>query len=172
MKLLTICRGHVLEGRALRPALIIKLKKEFTLNSWTPDFCIRQELLVMETFKYDSGIYVIAPRLWQMHSCYSHLTGFTIKTGLITRTWANLFKYSSVILVLPCTVIDALEFATPSTFLATHLYRPSSSFLTLSMIRTPSSRRVIPTTKSSLSCFTLDFCDHVRFVLLPTGQES
>lgn len=43
VKLLTIRRGHVLEVRALRPALIIKLKKEFTLHSWPTDFCIRED---------------------------------------------------------------------------------------------------------------------------------
>lgn len=147
-------RGHVLEVRALRPALIIKLKKEFNLHSWPPDFCIRED------FSYPD------------RSCYSHLTGFTVKTGLINRTWVDLFKYCSVILVLPCTVIDALVFATPSTFLATHLYRPSSSFFTLSMIRTPSSHRVIPATKRSLSWFALEFRSHVWFALLHTGQVS
>lgn len=43
VKLLTIRRGHVLEVRALRPALIIKLKKEFTLHSWPPDFCVKED---------------------------------------------------------------------------------------------------------------------------------
>lgn len=43
VKLLTVRRGHVLKVRALRPALIIKLIKEFTLHSWPPDFCIRED---------------------------------------------------------------------------------------------------------------------------------
>lgn len=38
VKLLTIRRGRVLEVRALRPALIIKLKKEFTLHSFAKTF--------------------------------------------------------------------------------------------------------------------------------------
>lgn len=58
--------------------------------------------------------------------------------------------------------MNALAFATPSTFLATHMYRPSSSFFTLSMMRTPSSQRVIPATKRSQSCFALKFCNRVR----------
>lgn len=117
----------------------------------------------METFKHDFGIYVVAFRQWQKHRCYGHLTGFTVKTGLRNRTRVDLFKYSSVILVLPCTVINALVFAMPSTFLAMHSYRPSSFFFTLWMIRTPFPDRVIPATKRSQSCFTLEFCDHVWF---------
>lgn len=77
---------------------------------------------------------------------YSHLSGFY-------NSVSGSLKYSSIILVLPCTVIVALAFETPSTFLATHLYRPSSSFLTLSMIRTPSSPRVIPAIKRPQSSF-------------------
>lgn len=47
---------------------------------------------------------------------------------------------------LPSTVTRADVVAEPSSFLATHSYRPSSSFFTLSMTRTPSAPSVIPAT--------------------------
>lgn len=53
---------------------------------------------------------------------------------------------------LPVTVITALVLATPSVLLATHSYRPSSSFFTLSMVSAPSPPSVIPATGQRRCC--------------------
>lgn len=175
VKLLTIRRGHVLEVRALRPALIIKLKKEFTLHSFAKTFHTLAEAVShgdMTTWFRDCRHMRDCIQAMGEAQLLSSSHWFYIQNWLDKQRIHTYFTYSSVSLVLRCTVMNALAFATPSTFLATHMYRPSSSFFTLSMIRTPSSHRVIPATKRSQSCFTLTFCNHVRCALLHTGQVS